>query len=402
MWSPWTPAALAATFAGALAGQEPGQPATTPPATGSTTTSADVPAPLPDGAPPQMAQIDRVDLKKHAYWLADDARQGRFTSSKSQFEVANYIAQQFQKLGLKPLGDKKGYLQLYPLDKTFIDTAATSLLFGSDKITANYAVLPASDGDKVLLGGHFAFCGNGSPDQLAKGGLKGRIPVVAVSKAPRGAAGSPVADNSAMGRCAAIAKKLAAEGASAAVICVLDDQSPFANALNYQALLPEHPLLKFHGEGRRAAESAIPLLFLGKAQSLKLLTAMGIQFDDDGKPTGGNDKLTGKLQITVKNDPKANACNVVAWLEGKGRKNEAVVFSAHMDHIGVRLDGDVFNGADDDASGTSGLLEVAEAFAKGDKPARSIVFLSVSGEELGLWGSSFFADNPTWPKDLIV
>src|SRR5712671_1306702 len=162
MWSPWTPAALAATFAGALAGQEPGQPATTPPATGSTTTSADVPAPLPDGAPPQMAQIDRVDLKKHAYWLADDARQGRFTSSKSQFEVANYIAQQFQKLGLKPLGDKKGYLQLYPLDKTFIDTAATSLLFGSDKITANYAVLPASDGDKVLLGGHFAFCGNGS------------------------------------------------------------------------------------------------------------------------------------------------------------------------------------------------------------------------------------------------
>ena len=116
-----------------------------------------------------------------------------------------------------------------------------------------------------------------------------------------------------------------------------------------------------------------------------------------------NDKAAGKLAITVKVDDKAMGSNVVAVLEGTSKKAEAVVFSAHHDHVGRRLDGDVFNGADDNASGTSGLLEIAEAFASGGaKPARSIVFLSVSGEELGLWGSDWFAAHPTWPLDRIV
>jgi Zn-dependent M28 family amino/carboxypeptidase len=90
-------------------------------------------------------------------------------------------------------------------------------------------------------------------------------------------------------------------------------------------------------------------------------------------------------------------------LEGGSRKAEAVVFSAHHDHIGQRVDGDAFNGADDNASGTAGLLEIAQAFALADaRPTRSIVFLSVSGEELGLWGSQWFSDHPTWPLDKIV
>jgi Zn-dependent M28 family amino/carboxypeptidase len=79
------------------------------------------------------------------------------------------------------------------------------------------------------------------------------------------------------------------------------------------------------------------------------------------------------------------------------------VFSAHHDHVGRRLDGDVFNGADDNASGTAGLLEIAEAFAQGGpRPERSIVFLSVSGEELGLWGSDWYAKHPTWPLAQIT
>ena len=79
------------------------------------------------------------------------------------------------------------------------------------------------------------------------------------------------------------------------------------------------------------------------------------------------------------------------------------MFSAHHDHVGRRLDGDVFNGADDNASGTAGLLELAEAFAQGGpRPERSLVFLSVSGEELGLWGSEWYASHPTWPLERIV
>jgi Peptidase family M28 len=101
--------------------------------------------------------------------------------------------------------------------------------------------------------------------------------------------------------------------------------------------------------------------------------------------------------------------NVVALLRGSdpSLRDTYVVFSAHMDHVGVgRPDasGDsIYNGADDDASGTSAVLEVAEAFASlPTPPARSLVFLTVSGEEKGLLGSSYYADHPTVPLDGIV
>ncbi|HEX6369668.1 MAG TPA: M28 family metallopeptidase [Longimicrobium sp.] len=102
------------------------------------------------------------------------------------------------------------------------------------------------------------------------------------------------------------------------------------------------------------------------------------------------------------------APNVVAVFPGSDPtlRNEYVVFSAHMDHVGVGrpVRGDsIYNGADDDASGTSALLEVAEAFAALEtRPARSILFLGVSGEEKGLLGSAYFSDHPTVPIASIV
>jgi Zn-dependent M28 family amino/carboxypeptidase len=149
----------------------------------------------------------------------------------------------------------------------------------------------------------------------------------------------------------------------------------------------------------------VPLMVLSAEASKLLLAHMGITVDpesgehaDDGKK-----KAKGKLTIQIKAVRKAKASNVVAVLQGKNKKLEAVVISAHHDHVGTRIDGDRFNGADDNASGTSALLEIAEAFARcKERPARSIVFLSVSGEELGLWGSAYYADHPTWPKDRIT
>lgn len=102
------------------------------------------------------------------------------------------------------------------------------------------------------------------------------------------------------------------------------------------------------------------------------------------------------------------APNVVAIFPGADPvlRDEYVVLSAHMDHVGVgrAVNGDsIYNGADDDASGTSALLEVAEALASMEQPpARSILFLAVSGEEKGLLGSRYFSDNPTVPLESIV
>jgi Zn-dependent M28 family amino/carboxypeptidase len=121
------------------------------------------------------------------------------------------------------------------------------------------------------------------------------------------------------------------------------------------------------------------------------------KFEKGSEPAGG-------LSLAVRTE-NVKAKNVVGYLRGSDPvlADEAVVFSAHMDHVGVRYDGDVFNGADDNASGTSGLLEIAHAFALAkERPRRSVVFLAVSGEEKGLWGSAYYADHPTWPLPQIV
>lgn len=359
------------------------------------------PAPVPEGAPQHLRLIDRDGLRDHAYWLADDARAGRYTTSKAQQETVKYIAAHFQKLGLKPLGDKKGFVQSYPLLRVQLD-ASTALQFGEHRITANFAVFGAKDDEKLSLSGRFAWCGNGSAEQVPAN-LGGRLPVVVLQKPPPMAGTS--GDLQAVQRYRELGKRLRGAGAAVGVVCLLADNSSLGNTLNYHGLLPDHPRLRTPNGGGGGESDGVPLFVLPAASSRLLLAHLGVELDPDGAPAGAprDDKATGKLNLAVKADDKATGSNVVAVLEGKGRKAEAVVFSAHHDHIGQRLDGDAFNGADDNASGTAGLLEIAEAFAKGgDRPERSIVFLSVSGEELGLWGSDWFGEHPTWPLDKIV
>ncbi|NVK52644.1 MAG: M20/M25/M40 family metallo-hydrolase [Flavobacteriaceae bacterium] len=92
--------------------------------------------------------------------------------------------------------------------------------------------------------------------------------------------------------------------------------------------------------------------------------------------------------------------NVVAFIKGSEKPEEILVISAHLDHVGMR-DGKIYNGADDDGSGTVAILEIAEAFQKavkaGIRPKRSILFLHVTGEEKGLLGSKFYVENPIFP-----
>lgn len=99
--------------------------------------------------------------------------------------------------------------------------------------------------------------------------------------------------------------------------------------------------------------------------------------------------------------------NLLAFIEGSEYPNEVIVISAHSDHIGVRNDGEIYNGADDNGSGTVTLMELARVFKKaadaGDRPKRSILFLHVTGEEIGLYGSRYYADeNPIYPLDNTI
>ncbi|MCA8976551.1 MAG: M20/M25/M40 family metallo-hydrolase, partial [Planctomycetes bacterium] len=387
-------ALLASLLTAALVAQAaPGQPAELP--------AIGEPAALPKGAPPHLARIDRLDLRRHAYWLADDARQGRYTGSAGQQATVDYIVAHFKKLGLKPLGDKRSYVQTYPLSRTIIGSG-TALTFGEREIATGFALLPAKDADdKVTVSGKFVWCGNGTGDDVTAG-LAGRIPLVLLHGLRPG--GGPGNDLQAVHRYEAIAKQLAHNGAGAAVVCLLEDASSMANTLTYKAMLSDHPRLQ-NRRGQGGAVVSIPLLVLPRELCLPLLEHVGITLDQDGAPVTPPTKqdAAGKLTICVEHDDKGTGSNVVAMLPGRSKKKEAVVISAHHDHIGFRLDGDAFNGADDNASGTAGLLEIAEAFAKGGKrPARSIIFLSVSGEELGMWGSAWFADHSPWPLEDLV
>lgn len=93
--------------------------------------------------------------------------------------------------------------------------------------------------------------------------------------------------------------------------------------------------------------------------------------------------------------------NVVAFIEGSEKPNEVIVLSAHYDHVGMNEEGEIYNGADDDGSGTVSMLEIAEAFQQavknGNGPKRSILFLHVTGEEIGLFGSKYYTENPLFP-----
>ncbi len=374
--------------------------ASLPAQTGTAGTEPQAGAPLPDGAPAAMVHVARKALSDHAHFLASDELGGRFTTSQGQNQAADYIADHFKQWGLKPLGDRRTFFQSYPLEKTFLDPS-TALTFGQEKLAAPFAVVPGGPADKVNLAGRFVFCGNGSPDEIPAG-LKGRIPVVVAGKARgQGQAASMMGFQ----RLEAMARELGGKGAAGAVLCLLEADHALADRLAYQALLPDHPHLKYKGQPPPFGFKfvAIPVMVLGPTAAGALLQHLGLTVENGTVGGEADPKASGRLQITVKTDAKASARNVVACREGKGNKREAIVFSAHMDHMGTRLDGDAFNGADDNASGTAGLLAIAEAFARAEEPPdRTVIFLSVSGEELGLWGSDWFADHPTWPLGQIV
>ena len=149
-------------------------------------------------------------------------------------------------------------------------------------------------------------------------------------------------------------------------------------------------------EGRNTGEP-------GQKKAVKYLKdfyiAQGIK-----SPMGNNDYFQEVPEEWLANNSRRGKLkaseNVLAFIEGSEKPEEIIVISAHLDHVGVN-NGEIYNGADDDGSGTVALLEIAEAFKMaadaGKGPKRSILFLHVTGEEKGLLGSKYYTQNPTFP-----
>lgn len=390
--------------------------------------------------PAALESIQGAELLAHAKFFASDELGGRLTGSPGQEAAARYIVRQFEGLGLEPLGDvgedgQRGFYQHYGITRTAL-TEDTALEVGTEKWADGFAVL-AGDPVKVDLTGKLRFAGygrtRGSAAEIgADESLEGVIPVVLV-KLPRGSVDRRLGVEQkfmmsfqSFGRLGKTAQNLGSQGAAAVLFVMPEDPFGLADVLNYMAIAPGKDSLapRFRGADRAMAamagmlggKSGTPSLVLSTARSKALLAALEVDdealqafVDGEGDLPASNPDVPAALHLEVTRDDGATASNVVAVLRGSDPElaAEAIVYSAHMDHVGRRLDGEVFNGADDNASGTAGLIAIAGAFAraaaKGDeRPRRSVVFLAVSGEELGLWGSAYYAENPTWQLEDIV
>jgi hypothetical protein len=390
--------------------------------------------------PAAMGSIVAKDLLADATYLASEELGGRLTGSPGQQMAADYIAKHFETLGLEPLGDtlagadgeegKRGFFQWYGIARTAV--APDSVLqLGALQLTDGYAILGGHPVE-ARVEGKLRFAGlgrtRGSSAEIGEGEtLDDQIPVVLIKSRAKADRALSVEQKfmwsfQTFGQLGKTTKNLEKKGARAVLYLQLDDPNGLSDVLNYLALSPGKDSLapRFPGaEDSMGMMSTMlgggegPLaMVMSVSASGRILAELGLDRAElaafvagDGELPHAKAEVLAKLRVTVTHDEKARASNVCAVLRGSDPKlaGEALVYSAHMDHVGRRLDGVVFHGADDNASGSAGLLAIARAYAtSAEKPRRSIIFLSVSGEELGLWGSAYYADHPTWPVEQIV
>jgi len=168
------------------------------------------------------------------------------------------------------------------------------------------------------------------------------------------------------------------------------------------SLIPDEP--------QTAAEEILPVFYLSEAATNTILATsdekqtvadLKSAINTSGKPVSLSVKSTVSITVTRKEEKVATE-NVLGYIEGSDLKDELIVITAHYDHLG-KHDGVVYNGADDDGSGTVGVMELAEAFMKakqdGNGPRRSMLFMTVTGEEKGLLGSSWYTNHPVYPLE---
>lgn len=368
-----------------------------------------------------LDSITPEELKGHVVVLADDAMQGRETPSPQLDSAAAYIAGEFQKAGLKaPDGS---YYQVFNTLRTRLGAPNTLTLHqnGADtpyeikddfvplSVTANGRV----DKAPVVFVGYGITAPEYGYDDYAGVDAQGKV-VMLFDNEPQAKDSASVFAGIRETDYAQLRVKVenALEHGAVGLLLMSDPHRRFRRPPN-----PWPSLM------RNAPTDAIPLKM--EQVSGPSLVAMQIGKDLSGALTQGLEQDLLQRFEAIDADLKPRSCdlpgvtltletqldadvypvhNVWALLEGSDPKlkDEVVVIGGHYDHVGVR-NGEVFNGADDNASGTSGVIEVAEAFAQLDAhPKRSLLFMAYAGEEKGLYGSHYYVEHPLYPMDQTV
>lgn len=360
-------------------------------------------APLKSAA----ATITPGDIRTRIGIIADDSMMGRDTPSPGLEKTAQYVADQFKKFGLKPGGENGTWFQRYTISRRRIDPAASHVgfmihgkhvhaeltrdaRFSFGTVPPRELMLPA-----VLLGGTY------TADDVQKLDVGGKAVLLVLDYS------KPLPQST-----VPILQGLAGAGASAILMISNRDSA------NFQRLVSATPPTRSGVDG--LGDAIPPVVEVHQRVLGEVLAEAGIRLDEiraaGTMVTRAIPDLTVGVGLKDEVLSSATAPNTIGILEGTDPKlkNEYVVFSAHMDHVGVagpngtggctaRGADSICNGADDDGSGTVGVVELAEAFTRpGARPKRSMIFMTVSGEEKGLYGSSYFTSNPTIPLSQMV
>jgi Zn-dependent M28 family amino/carboxypeptidase len=318
------------------------------------------------------------DLTKHLTYLASDEMKGRDTGSPEGKIAAQYLADFYKGLGLT--GPVSGsYFQNVPLVSA--NFSNVTLQIGKNKLVENTDFVFTGDGNMAKAAkADLVFLGLVTDENLAKVDVKGKLV---------GLWAVGVRSND-------LVTKVMDAGAAGIVIVTMEGQANFDRIANRYKTLAGRGRIGFDQEIKQRP------IFMVSSDKMAQLFGTPVETLKEAAKTNPTSIATQKATYQiVKTKTPVEAVNVMGFLEGTDKKEEVLVISSHYDHVGVNGEGDAFNGADDDGSGTVSVMEIAEAFAtaakEGNKPRRSILFLNVTGEEKGLLGSEYYAENPVFP-----
>ncbi|MCE7068110.1 M28 family peptidase [Dyadobacter sp. CY326] len=377
-----------------------------------------------DDAAKYAESITPEDLKKHLTIIASDSLEGRDTGSAGQKKAAEYVSKYYKQYGLQPVATaadgSKSFLQKYNLykrswGKVYVKADGKQYVFNKDFYVNGILNVPHEANSEVILAGY----GIDEPNysDYANLDVKGKS-VVIFEGEPKDADGKYLVNGTAektkwSGPVSWQVKARTAIDRGATYVFIVTEKTgeDLDKEIRQRAVMAKRfsaPTLKPVIETSKSiaaiavsADIAAKILNTSASKLLKEKAAI----DKSGKPSGKH--LTGNVAVKAERvSETVETENVAAYLEGSDKKDEVLVISAHIDHIGISDNGEINNGADDDGSGTVSLLEIAEAFSKakaeGKGPRRSILFLNVTGEEKGLFGSEFYSENPLFPLENTV
>jgi hypothetical protein len=372
------------------------------------------------GAAPAASRFGNVEgvtakkLREHLTFIASDELEGRDTPSRGLDIAAMYIAKHLATWGIEPAGDEGSYFQKFPLKRNRIDAQNTRFSLNNQQFTYGedfFSTLTAAnvpESNLVYVGHGWVIKGK-NINAYEGIDVKGKIIVVA-NNFPKGVTpadlqGKPGVDW--------FSPPLYAQTNGAKAVIAVGTYGDLANWQATRWRQTERGSVSFGTPPTQitiptitASPRLVAALFQGEKAGGTTIFTKGVQ-QDFVAPFELKASKKVSLNTALKTETVYTQ-NVVGILEGSDPvlKNEYVAVGAHYDHVGMNPfapgEDKISNGADDDGSGTVAVMAIAEAMAAGPRPKRSVLFIWHAGEEKGLWGSEYFADNPTVPIASII